>query len=97
MLIEAVVELSSGSDLFLIKGLSDDAYEQIKERLYSAIHTNGYLFPSQGINIHLTPEDLSMDGLGHTLALAIGISTSAASGDSCGYQPGSGSCLVRWR
>jgi magnesium chelatase family protein len=73
MLIEAVIELPSSSDLFLIKGLSDDAHEQIKERLYLAIHTSGYLFSSQGMNVHLTPEDLSTDGLGHTLALAIGI------------------------
>src|SRR5260221_8512723 len=73
MVIEAVIEVPSGSELFLITGLSDDAYEQIKERLYSAIHTSGYLFPSQGMDVHLTPEDLSTDGLGHTLAIAIGI------------------------
>ena len=73
MLIESVIELPSGSDLFLIKGLSDDASEQIKERLYSAIHTSGYLFPSQGMNVHLPPDNLSTVSLGHTLAIAIGI------------------------
>jgi magnesium chelatase family protein len=72
-LIEIALELSPESDLFLIKGLSEGAYEQIKERLYSAIHTSGYLFPSQGMNVHLSPEDPSTDGLGHTLALTIGI------------------------
>jgi magnesium chelatase family protein len=72
-LIEAVIDLPSGSDRFLIKGLSDDVSEQIKERLYSAIHTSGYLFPSQGVNVQLAPEDLSTDGLGHALAIAIGI------------------------
>jgi magnesium chelatase family protein len=72
-LLEAVINLPSGSDRFLIKGLSDDVSEQIKERLYSAIHTSGYLFLSQGVNVQLAPEDLSTDGLEHTLALAIGI------------------------
>ncbi len=73
MLVEFAIELSPESDISMIKGLSDDAYTQTKERLYSAIYTSGYLFPSQGMNVHLTPEDLSMDGLGHTLAIAIGI------------------------
>jgi magnesium chelatase family protein len=73
MLVEVAIELSPKSDIFLIMGLSDDASEQLKERLYSAIHTSGYLLPSQGVNAHLAPEDLSTDGLEHTLALAIGI------------------------
>ncbi len=73
ILVEAAIELSPESDIFLINGLSDDVYEQTKERLYSALYTSGYLFPSQGMNVHLTPEDLSMDGRGHTFAIAIGI------------------------
>jgi magnesium chelatase family protein len=73
MLVEVAIELSPKSDIFLIMGLSDDASEQLKERLYAAIHTSGYLFPSQGMNVHLSPKDFPVECPGYTFAIAIGI------------------------
>jgi magnesium chelatase family protein len=73
ILIEVAIELLPESDFFLINGLSDPAYEQAKERIYSAIRTSGFLIPSQGISVYITPSDLALEGLGPTLAIVLGI------------------------
>jgi len=73
ILIEVAIELLPDSVFFLINGLSDPAYEQAKERIYSAIRTSGFLIPSQGISVNITPSDLALEGLGSTLAIVLGI------------------------
>ncbi|MEK7447824.1 MAG: magnesium chelatase domain-containing protein, partial [Patescibacteria group bacterium] len=53
--IDVEVDLSNGLPCFNIVGLPDNAVEEAKERVKSAIKISGGLFPQKRITVNLAP------------------------------------------
>lgn len=66
------VSTSRGIRFFLV-GLPDNAVKESHERIYSAIHVNGFKFPSSQIIINMAPADIRKEGSAYDLPLAVGI------------------------
>ena len=63
---------SRGIRFFLV-GLPDSAVKESHERIVSAIHLNGYRFPSSQIVINMAPADIRKEGAAYDLPLAVSI------------------------
>lgn len=63
---------SRGIRFFLV-GLPDSAVKESHERIVSALHLNGFKFPSSQIVINMAPTDIRKEGAAYDLPLAIGI------------------------
>lgn len=74
---ELIVEVDIGSGLpaVTIVGLPDKAVNESKERIRSAIKSNGFDFPLGRITINLAPADKAKSGSGLDLPIALGILT----------------------
>ena len=66
------VNSSRGIKFFLV-GLPDSAVKESHERIISALHVNGYRFPSRQIVVNMAPADIRKEGSAYDLPLAIGI------------------------
>lgn len=73
--IEVEVASSRGLRFFEIVGLADQAVEESKERVNSAVRNSGFVAPSQSrlrILVNLAPADLKKEGSLYDLAIALG-------------------------
>lgn len=71
--VEVEVDISSGVPSFNIVGLAEQAIQEAKERVRSAIKNSNIDFPLRRITINLAPADLRKDSSLLDLPIAIGI------------------------
>lgn len=71
--VEVEVDLSSGVPSFNIVGLAEQAIQEAKERVRSAIRNSNIEFPLRRITVNLAPADLRKDSSLLDLPIAIGI------------------------
>jgi magnesium chelatase family protein len=67
------VDISDGVPTFSLLGLPDSALNESKERVRSALHNSGYLWPQSRITVSLTPAWLPKSGTSFDLPIAIAI------------------------
>jgi len=72
-LVEVETDLFPVLPAFAMVGLPDNAVQESKERVQSAIKNSGYLFPNKKITINLAPADIKKEGSSYDLAIAVGI------------------------
>ena len=72
-LVEVEVDISNGLPAFTTVGLPETAVKESKERVKSAIHNSGYMFPDDRITVNLAPANIKKDGTGFDLPMALGI------------------------
>ncbi|PMQ01313.1 MAG: magnesium chelatase [Dictyoglomus sp. NZ13-RE01] len=71
--VEVEVDLASGVPSFNIVGLAEQAIQEAKERVRSAIKNSNLEFPLKRITVNLAPADLRKDSSLLDLPIAIGI------------------------
>ena len=71
------VDLHPGLPAFTIVGLGDQAVQESRERVRTAIQNSGYVFPQNRVTVNLAPAYMRKQGPGFDLAIAIGILTAA--------------------
>ncbi len=72
-LVEVECDLANGLPGFTVVGLGDNAVDESRERIKSAIKNSGLVMPTKRITLNLAPADLPKDGTGYDVALAISI------------------------
>ena len=71
--IEAEVDVINSLPGISIVGLPDNAVNEAKERVHSAIKNAGYTFPVGKVIVNLAPADIKKEGTNFDLPIAIGI------------------------
>ncbi len=66
-------DICDGLPSFTIVGLPDNAVKESRERVRSAIHNSGHLFPQGRITINLSPADIKKEGPCFDLPIALSI------------------------
>ncbi len=69
------VDISSGLPSFNIVGLPDEAVQEARERVRSAIKNSGFEFPLRRITVNLAPAEVRKEGSTFDLPIALGILT----------------------
>ncbi len=67
------VDISNGLPSFNIVGLPDEAVQESRERVRSAIKNSGFDFPLKRITVNLAPAEVRKEGSVYDLPIAIGI------------------------
>ncbi|MGB9694787.1 MAG: YifB family Mg chelatase-like AAA ATPase [Caldisericaceae bacterium] len=67
------VDISNGIPSFSIVGLPDEAVQESRERVRSAIKNAGFEFPLRRITVNLAPAEVRKEGSTFDLPIAIGI------------------------
>lgn len=71
--ISVEVDISSGLPSFNIVGLPDEAVQEARERVRSAIKNSGFEFPLKRITVNLAPAEVRKEGSVFDLPIALGI------------------------
>lgn len=72
--VDVEVDINRGQTNFTIVGLPDASIREAKDRIYSAIKNSGYAYPFNfRILVNLAPADVSKEGAGYDLPMAVGI------------------------
>lgn len=71
--IDVEVDISNGLPSFTIVGLPDQAVQESRERIRSAIKNSDLNFPVKRITVNLAPADIKKEGPAFDLPIAIGI------------------------
>ncbi len=77
LLIEIEVHLENALPGVSIVGLPDSAVKEARERIWAALKTSGFGFPSKKITINLAPADVRKEGSAFDLPMALGILSAA--------------------
>jgi magnesium chelatase family protein len=76
-IVEVEVDILSGLPKVIIVGLPDTAVEESSERVRSAVHNSGGVFPMKRVVVNLAPADLKKEGPAYDLPIAVGIMLSS--------------------
>ncbi len=71
--IEIEVHLENALPGVSIVGLPDSAVKEARERVWAALKTSGFGFPSKKVTINLAPADVRKEGSAFDLPIAVGI------------------------
>lgn len=71
--VEVEVDVGAGLPSFHIVGLPDNAIQEARERVRSALKNSGFTFPSQRVTVNLAPAFLKKTGSDFDLPIALGI------------------------
>ncbi len=71
--VDVQVDVGSGLPSFSIVGLGDTAVLEARERVRSAIRSQGFEFPNARVVVNLAPSPLRKHGTGFDLPIAVGI------------------------
>lgn len=71
--IEVEVDVVNSSPSISVVGLPDNAVNEAKERVHSAIKNSGFSYPLGKIIVNLAPADIRKEGTNFDLPMAIGI------------------------
>jgi len=69
--IEVEATFTKGLPGFAVVGLASNDIQEAKERVKSALLTNGFVFPPLKITVNLSPSDLKKSGTHFDLSLAL--------------------------
>ena len=72
-LVDVETDIANGLPSFATVGLPQGAVKEGRERVNSAIHNAGYLFPLKRITVNLAPADIRKDGSAFDLPIALGV------------------------
>ena len=72
-LVEAEIDVINSLPNISIVGLGDNAVQEAKERIRSAVKNSGYTFPKGRVVINLAPADIKKEGTNFDLPMAVGI------------------------
>lgn len=67
------IDLQQGVPNWIIVGLPDAAVQESRERVRTAIHNVGLMFPLRRLTVNLAPADVRKEGPAFDLPLAVGI------------------------
>ena len=67
------IHLSGGLPSMTVVGLAETAVKESRDRVRSAVLSNGFAFPVGRITINLAPADLPKEGGRYDLAIAVGL------------------------
>ncbi|MEN3183503.1 MAG: YifB family Mg chelatase-like AAA ATPase [Atribacterota bacterium] len=71
--VEVEVDVGPGLPSFHIVGLPDNAIQEARERVRSALKNTGFAFPAQRVTVNLAPAFLKKTGSDFDLPIALGI------------------------
>ncbi len=72
--VDVEVDINKGQTNFTIVGLADTAIKEAKDRIHSALKNASFSYPFNfRILVNLAPADLSKEGAGYDLPMAVGI------------------------
>lgn len=66
-------DISNGLPGFVVVGLGDKAVDEAKERVRAALRHAGLMVPPKRITMNLAPADISKDGTGFDLGMAVAL------------------------
>ncbi|MCK9371998.1 MAG: YifB family Mg chelatase-like AAA ATPase [Sulfuricurvum sp.] len=69
--VEVQFTATKGLPAFTIVGMANTAITESKERVKSALLSNGYIFPPKRLTVNLAPSDLKKEGSHFDLAIAL--------------------------
>ncbi len=72
-IVQAEIDVINSLPNISIVGLGDNAVQEAKERIRSAIKNSGYSFPKGRVVINLAPADIKKEGTNFDLPMAVGI------------------------
>jgi magnesium chelatase family protein len=72
-LVQVETHIQKAAWLFNVVGLPDNAVRESRDRVYAAIKTTGFFFPSYHITVNLAPADIRKEGSAFDLPIALGI------------------------
>ena len=72
-MVEAEVDVINSLPSFIIVGLPDNAINEARERVRSAIKNSCYSFPRGRVIVNLAPADIKKEGTNFDLPIAVGI------------------------
>ncbi|MEK6768408.1 MAG: YifB family Mg chelatase-like AAA ATPase, partial [Gemmatimonadota bacterium] len=85
-LVDVETDIAFGLPSFATVGLPHGAVKESRERVNSAIHNTGYLFPLQRITVNLAPADIRKEGSAFDLPIALGILAATGQIDPAGLR-----------
>jgi magnesium chelatase family protein len=85
-LVDVETDIANGLPSFATVGLPHGAVKEGRERVNSAIHNAGYLFPLQRITVNLAPADIRKEGSAFDLPIALGILAATGQIDAKGLR-----------
>jgi len=71
--VDVEVDITNGLPSFTIVGLPDQAVQESRERIRSAIKNSELNFPVKRITVNLAPADIKKEGPAFDLPIALGI------------------------
>lgn len=71
--VEVEISVSKGIPRFEIVGLADTAVQESRERIKSALHACGIIFPTSNSVVNLAPANMRKNGSMHDLAILLAI------------------------
>ncbi|MGH7465733.1 MAG: magnesium chelatase domain-containing protein, partial [Longimicrobiales bacterium] len=72
-LVRVEVDLGRGLPCINVVGLPENAVREGRERVFAALHNEGFTVPPRRITINLAPADIPKSGSAYDLPLALGI------------------------
>ena len=72
-LVTIEADISQGFPAFEMVGLPDTAVKESRDRVRSAIHNCGFVFPDQRITVNLAPADIKKEGPLYDLPIMIAL------------------------
>ena len=72
-LVTVEVDLRRGIPAVDVVGLADGAVKEAPERMQAAIRNSGFDFPPERVLISLSPADLTKEGAGFDLPIALSV------------------------
>ncbi len=77
-IIRVETHIAATISMFNVVGLPDSVVRESRERVYAAIKTSGFKFPTWRITVNLAPADIRKEGAALDLPIAVGILTAVA-------------------
>jgi magnesium chelatase family protein len=71
--VDVLVQIASGTVVFMIVGLGDKAGAESRERVRSALIASGLALPAKRITVNLAPADMPKEGSHYDLPIALGV------------------------
>ena len=74
-IIRVETHIAATISMFSVVGLPDSVVRESRERVYAAIKTSGFRFPTWRITVNLAPAEIRKEGSALDLPIAVGILT----------------------
>ncbi|HBF41379.1 MAG TPA: magnesium chelatase [Anaerolineaceae bacterium] len=78
VIVEVEVDTGDGLPKMIIVGLPDEAVQESRERVHSAIKNAGLYYPRKSLTVNLAPAVVRKEGAGYDLPIALGVLIASA-------------------